>query len=357
MSGISIAHLCGLFLAVPYVLFLQIVDVLRTSYKFLNNQSVSGNRILLDRNSLICKKWRRLCLKSMKKITFCSLCFSRLGRNLRVNRKQRGLCRVLPDDEEANIILTGRTEQFQRSAIHMHENKEKEEFENAEIEEMEILRMKERVKSTQNKVEQQAVRNTLQRERDFEGQSLEAEDIAKRKKKTEDDDFQAEVDAEMKWRKEQRESQYQAASKKAAEEVIAKKDIKKSNALEIPSDSYFNEKMFDSVWTSMSISGKFLCKLKESPLITVLVKHLETQGFHIASTTSFGNEGVGSGVEFEVRFCNILNRPQKEGLFLCKFTVVKNTFTASMKAENLDDIAMHVKRFALAKILKVDIRS
>ena len=360
LNGISIAHLCGLFVAVPYNLFLQIVDVLRMSFKFLINQPASRNGMLCDKNSTKGKKWQRSCFKLIKRIirSYC-ICCSGLGRKLRTNRQQRGQSKVIPDDEDADLEQTA---QLHQPVIHILESKEKEEFEIAEIEKVEIMRIKERAgdreKATKQEVEHQAVTFSSRREQDMEGHNLEAEEITTRNKKIEEDNFQAEEDAELQWRKQQRKIQYQAASKQKVE-VIAIKEEEKSNANEIPSDSYFNEKMFESVWTSMSIAGTFKCQLKKSPPLAVLVKHVEKQGFHVASSSSSSSSsiGVGSGVESEVQFCNTINRSKKEGLFLCKFTVVKNTFTASMKAENLDDISMHVKRFSLAKILKVDIPS
>ena len=314
--------------------------------------------MLCDKDSTKGKKWQRSCFKLIKRIIRCyGLCCSGLGRKLRINRQQRAQSKVIPDDEDVDVELT---EQLHQPVIHILESKEKEEFEIAEIEKVEMIikeRAGDREKATEQEVEHQAIKYLSRREQDIEGHSLEAEEITKRKKKIEEDSFQAEEDAELQWRKQQRMFQYQVASKQRVE-VIAMKEREKSYANEIPSDSYFNEKMFESVWTSMSIAGTFNCHLKKSPILAILVKHIEKQGFHVASSSSSSSSiGEGSGVEFEIQFCNILNRPKKEGLFLCKFTVVKNIFTASMKAENLDDISMHVKRFSLAKILKVDIPS
>ena len=120
--------------------------------------------------------------------------------------------------------------------------------------------------------------------------------------------------------------------------------------------------MYKSLWASVSTSGSFQCKLKVSPQLNILTAHLKKQGFHVIFATSTGTPtgtgaGVSTGTDCEIGFCNIRTEQKKgiEGLFMGRFSIVKNDFSASMKAENPNDVPIFVKKFALAKVLKIEV--
>eukprot|EP01038_Epipyxis_sp_PR26KG_P012409 gene12409-16643_t len=104
---------------------------------------------------------------------------------------------------------------------------------------------------------------------------------------------------------------------------------------------------FKPLWTSLSIAGSFSCKLKIIPTMTIIVEHLKKQAFHIVYATLINNE------ECEIGLCNI-RMMNDETWFLARFIINNLNFSAVMKAEDNEKVPKFVKKFALAKVLKID---
>jgi len=118
--------------------------------------------------------------------------------------------------------------------------------------------------------------------------------------------------------------------------------LSRAPTLDVPS---FKEK-----WGTLPAAGTFSCRLRALPELETLTEHMRKQGFHIVFAS------VPTPAEVELGICNI----RKEGTepwFLARFLSSKNTFSAVMKSESATEAPVHVKRFALAKVLKIDATS
>lgn len=104
---------------------------------------------------------------------------------------------------------------------------------------------------------------------------------------------------------------------------------------------------FKALWSTLSVAGQFQCKLKENPNLMPFTEHLRKQGFHIV----FGSTPSPNDVEIGV--CNIKEKAD-EPRFMARFLSSQLAFSAVMKSENVDAVPMYVKKFALAKLLKID---
>ena len=126
---------------------------------------------------------------------------------------------------------------------------------------------------------------------------------------------------------------------------------------------------FKAMWSTMGPAGSFQCKLKSPPQLLALTEHLRKQGFHVVFAAS------PSATDCEVGICNIRNSISAPGnddaaatvgtsigtaaggtesWFMARFVVSQNSFSAVMKCEVPNEVPNHVKRFALAKVLKID---
>lgn len=104
---------------------------------------------------------------------------------------------------------------------------------------------------------------------------------------------------------------------------------------------------FKHLWGTLETAGSFTCKLKSTPTSALLRSHLEKYGFHIVfSTDTPGTRDIEMGL------CNIRDDTSNVEWFCARFLVNNDTFTAVMKCQNTD-ITTYVKRFALAKVLKI----
>ena len=75
--------------------------------------------------------------------------------------------------------------------------------------------------------------------------------------------------------------------------------------------------------------------------------HMKKQGFHIVFAA------VPNPNELEIGICNI--RPTgTEPWFMARFLASNANFSAVMKSQNPEQITQFVKKFALAKVLKID---
>jgi phosphoglycolate phosphatase-like HAD superfamily hydrolase len=104
---------------------------------------------------------------------------------------------------------------------------------------------------------------------------------------------------------------------------------------------------YKSLWSTMPTSGSFQCNLRAMPELNAMVDHLKKQGFHVVFALN------PSAHDIEIGICNI--RPVgEESWFLSRFLVAQNSFSAVMKSNNAQLVPTFVKKFALAKILKLE---
>jgi hypothetical protein len=104
---------------------------------------------------------------------------------------------------------------------------------------------------------------------------------------------------------------------------------------------------FKALWSSEGTAGSFQCNLKALPAITNLTEHLKKQGFHIVFAAKPSPNDVEVGV------CNI-RTSDEDAWFMARFLATATTFSAVMKAQKTDQVTSYVKKFALAKVLKID---
>jgi hypothetical protein len=112
-------------------------------------------------------------------------------------------------------------------------------------------------------------------------------------------------------------------------------------------DAVMSVPAFKSVWSSLSTAGSFQCKLKALPVLQALVDHLKRQGFHIV----FAANPTPTDVEIGV---SNVRKDAEETWFMARFLATATSFSAVMKAQNPDQVTAYVKKFALAKVLKID---
>lgn len=109
-----------------------------------------------------------------------------------------------------------------------------------------------------------------------------------------------------------------------------------------------NSEKFKVSWGDLAQAGSFQCKLKTMPDVKSFTNHLAKQGFHVVFAA-----GPGANGEIEVGLCNI-RASNDDKWFLARLMAAKGAFSAIMKAESPDIVPKFVKKFALAKILKID---
>lgn len=104
---------------------------------------------------------------------------------------------------------------------------------------------------------------------------------------------------------------------------------------------------YKSLWATLTTNGSFQCNLKSMPTVELLTSHLKRQGFHVVFATSPNANNI------EIGICNV--RPVgEEAWFISRFLVSNNSFSAVMKATKADLVPQFVKKFALAKVLKIE---
>ena len=107
-------------------------------------------------------------------------------------------------------------------------------------------------------------------------------------------------------------------------------------------------KGFKALWTSLPSAGSFQCKLKSVADKEKFLTHIKKQGFHVVFFANPGGEN-----SFEIGLCN--TRESGEGpWFLARFVTMDKKFSAVMKAEDTAIVTGFVKKFGLAKVLRID---
>jgi hypothetical protein len=104
---------------------------------------------------------------------------------------------------------------------------------------------------------------------------------------------------------------------------------------------------FKSLWSQLSTTGSFQCKLKSLPVMLQFTDHLKKQGFHVVFAAS------PTATDIEIGLCNIRN-VGNEPWFMTRFLATATSFSAVMKAQDPSQVTAFVKKFALAKVLKID---
>lgn len=193
-----------------------------------------------------------------------------------------------------------------------------------------------------------------QREEEFEREreAMERERLAaKEKKEREEKRKKEEEDARRKaeaLRKQQEEeAAAAAAAAEAAAEAERKRQADEAAAAAESAAPTLSVTHFKALWGQLNTSGSFQCKLKTFPSLITLTDHLRKQGFHVvfaANTTS---------AEIEIGLCNIREGGQGSW-FLARFLSSATSFSAVMKAEDPAQVTLFVKKFALARVLKID---
>ena len=104
---------------------------------------------------------------------------------------------------------------------------------------------------------------------------------------------------------------------------------------------------FKGLWSQMATSGSFTCRLRKQPALGAFTDHLRAQGFYVVFASTPTPEEVELGI------CNIRERGD-EDWFMARFLASKKSLSAVMKCRSEQVTAMYVKKFALAKVLKID---
>jgi len=127
----------------------------------------------------------------------------------------------------------------------------------------------------------------------------------------------------------------------------AEREAKEKEQRELEMAPTLSARMFKQLWGNLESSGSFQCKLKADALQQAFVEHLRKQGFHVVFVS---NPQIGG---FEVGVCNV--RENGEGAwFLARFLSNARTFSAVMKCQDPSIVTGFVKKFALARVLRID---
>lgn len=105
---------------------------------------------------------------------------------------------------------------------------------------------------------------------------------------------------------------------------------------------------YKALWADLAIAGSFQCKLKSAPTLSALTDHFKKQGFHVVFAAS------PNSVDCEVGISNIRDDTGTGKWFMARFLASASSFSAVMKAEDAEMVTGFVKKFALAKALKID---
>lgn len=78
---------------------------------------------------------------------------------------------------------------------------------------------------------------------------------------------------------------------------------------------------------------------------------MKKQGFHVVFASA------PSPTEIEIGICNIRENLDGEAWFLARFLASGSGFSAVMKSEDAGSTSAFVKKFALAKVLRIDAKA
>lgn len=181
----------------------------------------------------------------------------------------------------------------------------------------------------------QGVSREQQERLERERQAEEQERRLKRQKEAEEELMRAKEE-EGKRRKSEEEAKRRLKELEEEEKRLA----------ELDEPQTLTTQKFKELWTTLATSGSFQCKLKSLPEMKPFCDHLKKQGFHVAYA-AIPKEG-----DIEVGLSNI-REDRKGPWFIARLLTSGNSFSAVMKAENPEIVPTYVKKFALAKVLKI----
>lgn len=139
----------------------------------------------------------------------------------------------------------------------------------------------------------------------------------------------------------------EAARRMEEERLRAMKELEEKQEESDRWESVLSVAQFKSLWASLGTNGSFQCNLKSMPSQDQLVDHLKRQGFHVVFAVAPNANDV------EIGICNI--RPMgQDAWFMARFLASNNSFSAVMKAQDASLVPTLVKKFALAKVLKIE---
>ena len=391
LKGVSFASMSGYICTIPFLLFYLLADLLGSLLRLIQRFMLSRRKrflIPIGEAPLKNGKKRELCYRVMRtlkrSVVSCCFCFLVMGKGIgsRVPRGRRKNSQVGPtstgDEKKENAALRRQERE---------KEKEEKRIRNEEIKNLQRLQKIEEKKIAHEKtIADNEIKVLMQRqaedsekeekrlseknkEKDRKKKELEANELKKRdmemeerrqeaeiesnkikRKKQEEDEFDAEVAAEKQKRKDKRDADASALAQAQNAENEKKK-------LLIPFYPILTVPLYRSLWAALGVSGSFECALKVPTSVALLTTHLKKQGFHVVyMNTASVSTSPESGEEIEIGFCNIReNQNVDGGLFMARFSVSKKLFTSTMKAEKPSDVPKFVKKFALAKVLKIDL--
>lgn len=153
-------------------------------------------------------------------------------------------------------------------------------------------------------------------------------------------------DAELEAERRRKEEEAMLAAAKAINDRKMLEDAERLKQ-EAMLESILTVQKFKSLWSTLDTAGSFQCNLKTLPAVTNLTEHLKKQGFHVVFAAK------PSPTDIELGICNV-RKHESESWFMARFLATNNSFSAVMKAQNSEQVTDYVKKFALAKILKIE---
>lgn len=132
--------------------------------------------------------------------------------------------------------------------------------------------------------------------------------------------------------------------------VLEEKALKEAEEakLAIERSPIMSVTLYKSLWAELPVAGSFQCKLKSAPTIQNLTEHFKKQGFHVVFAAS------PNTIDIEVGISNIRDDSGTQKWFMARFLASSTSFSAVMKSQDTDIVTGFVKKFALAKVLKID---
>lgn len=358
LTGVTISNSCGLFLCgIPFMVLFQLGEIVHELLSMVCGEYMARSDRWTDGRERSKKKG--VCYRIVKTLRnrCCCFCCPMGGGGSSSDKGSRYGGKVASDDDGE-----GRREREQAASLAAQEKKAKEEAEKEmkakELEEKKRqseereLERKRQQEEDQERDRQQAERDRIEDERDAASRAemeeearRAAEEYAQRMKEQEELEKARKIAKEKK--EADRKAKEEADKKKKAEDEAKKKEEVFKPVLSLQA--------FKTHWAKLAPSGSFQCHLKVMPDITVLSNHLKKQGFHVV----FSNTAKDTG-DVEVGFCNVRKDPAEtpgaaaEPLFMARFVASGTNFNAVMKSEDVSNVPMYVKKYALAKVLKID---
>lgn len=326
LSDVSFQQICLFFAVIPCVFAIQVMDFINAYMRFLQRYCAYRRRVATDRHLHSQERdqhhrgKRTLCGRIAKTLhnRWVSLtwCCRRDSSTLSASSSSQ-----VPGDKQENELADTEFGEGQQQQLRVVVDRElQERLERERIEEEKARRAEARAEAAKRQLQEEEMRRTAAANEELRRQQLEAE----------------------------------ASLKKAQEEAEIRRQQEAEAAARAP---VLTLKDFKALWGALDTGGAFQAKIKMQPSMTVLTEHFQKQGFHIVFTSG------ASSAEIEIGVCNIRQiwhdnsagaSPTPEAWFLARFLASSTHFSAVMKATDQNIIKGFVKKFLLAKVLKMD---